>query len=55
MINESEHNHKNLWLLKPTGYNRGVGIHIFSSIAELQSILWQHYKILTTLSKSDAQ
>jgi len=31
-INEAEHRQKNLWLLKPTGYNRGVGIHVFNSI-----------------------
>ena len=23
------HNQQNLWLLKPTGFNRGIGIHIF--------------------------
>lgn len=35
MINKAEHKHKNLWLLKPTGYNRGVGIHVFNSIQDL--------------------
>jgi hypothetical protein len=25
----SAHDHKNIWLLKPTGLNRGRGIHIF--------------------------
>jgi hypothetical protein len=45
-INECEHAQKNMWLLKPTGCNRGVGIHIFSSTEELQSILWNQYKLL---------
>lgn len=35
MINEAEHKHKNLWLLKPTGLNRGVGIHVFNSVSDL--------------------
>jgi len=41
----NEHQHKNLWLLKPTGFNRGIGIHVFNSIADLESILWSHYRI----------
>ena len=44
-INQAEHQHKNLWLLKPTGMNRGVGIHVFNSVQELQAILWTHYRI----------
>jgi len=30
---------KNLWLIKPTSYNRGRGIRIFNSIATLISYL----------------
>jgi len=45
MINTAEHDHKNLWLLKPTGFNRGVGIHVFNSVKDLVSILWTHYRI----------
>lgn len=45
MINQAEHNHKNLWLLKPTGFNRGVGIHVFNSTSDLVNILWTHYRI----------
>ena len=28
-MNDCCHNKQNLWLLKPTGFNRGIGIHIF--------------------------
>ena len=45
MINEAEHRHKNLWLLKPTGLNRGVGIHVFNSVKDLIALLWTHYRI----------
>jgi hypothetical protein len=45
MINEAEHAHKNLWLLKPTGLNRGVGIHLFNTVSDLVAILWTHYRI----------
>ena len=45
MINPAEHNHKNLWILKPTGFNRGVGIHVFNSVQDLINILWTHYRV----------
>jgi hypothetical protein len=41
----SAHDHKNIWLLKPTGLNRGRGIHIFTSIDELKQILIENYDI----------
>ena len=44
-VGPSEHQGKNLWLLKPTGYNRGIGIHVFNSIEDLRNILWTHYRI----------
>jgi tubulin---tyrosine ligase len=44
-VGEAEHQNKNLWLLKPTGYNRGIGIHVFNSVDDLKSILWNHYRI----------
>lgn len=34
-INYAEHDHQNMWLLKPTGFNRGIGIHLFKSVSEL--------------------
>ena len=35
--NPSENSY--LWLLKPTHLNRGRGIHVFSTLEQLQSIL----------------
>ena len=34
-VGPSEHQGKNLWLLKPTGFNRGIGIHVFNSCEDL--------------------
>lgn len=48
-IGPSEHQGKNLWLLKPTGFNRGIGIHVFNSLEDLQNILWTHYRICTNI------
>ena len=48
-VGPSEHQGKNLWLLKPTGFNRGIGIHVFNSLDDLQSILWTHYRISVTI------
>lgn len=39
------HDRLNLWLLKPTGFNRGIGIHIFSKFDELKDIMANHYGI----------
>mmetsp|Transcript_14249 Transcript_14249/g.13818 ORF Transcript_14249/g.13818 Transcript_14249/m.13818 type:complete len:116 (-) Transcript_14249:779-1126(-) len=36
---------KNIWLLKPTGLNRGRGIHIFKSYEEFLKLLKDHYDI----------
>jgi hypothetical protein len=41
----SAHDHKNIWLLKPTGFNRGVGIHIFRTIEEFKKIMKETYDI----------
>ena len=48
-VGPSEHQGKNLWLLKPTGFNRGIGIHVFNSLDDLQNILWTHYRIQVTV------
>lgn len=29
----------NLWILKPSGFNRGVGIHIFSNLEQLEKLI----------------
>jgi len=42
---ESANGGMNMWLLKPTGLNRGRGIHIFRSFEELKDILYEHYDI----------
>lgn len=42
---ESAHGHMNMWLLKPTGLNRGQGIHIFRTFEELKEILYEFYDI----------
>lgn len=42
---QSAHDHKNIWLLKPTGLNRGRGIHIFTTLEELKQILMENYDI----------
>ena len=39
------HNSQNLWLLKPTGFNRGIGIHIFNNFDQLREIMWSVYGI----------
>ena len=39
------HSKQNLWLLKPTSFNRGIGIHIFQSFEELCEIMHQSYGI----------
>ena len=63
---QTAHDHKNIWLLKPTGLNRGRGIHIFTTVEELRQILIDNYDInwintnavsITSTSKktSDAQ
>ena len=39
------HDNQNLWMLKPTGFNRGIGIHIFQSFEQLREIMSQYYGI----------
>jgi hypothetical protein len=31
-----------VWILKATGFNRGIGIHVFSSLAELFKLLKEY-------------
>ena len=44
-ITECCHSGQNLWLLKPTGLNRGIGIHIFQTFDELCDIMCSTYGI----------
>jgi hypothetical protein len=39
------HNYQNLWMLKPTGLNRGIGIHIFQTFDQLREIMAINYGI----------
>ena len=32
----------NVWILKPTGFNRGKGIHVVNSLARLKSLLKEY-------------
>ena len=42
------HDNKNIWLLKPTGLNKGLEIHILTTFEELKQILIDNYKIKWT-------
>ena len=44
-FSNSMHGKLNLWLLKPTGFNRGIGIHIFSTFDQLKDIMSNFYGI----------
>jgi len=44
-ITECSHKKQNLWLLKPTGFNRGIGIHVFQSFDQLCEIMAKTYGI----------
>jgi len=46
----TEHCGQNLWLLKPTGLNRGRGIHVFGTIEELNRLFKEEYNIKSLLS-----
>lgn len=36
---------KNVWILKPTGYNRGQGIHVFSKLEEFDKLIEDYRNI----------
>lgn len=33
---------KNIWILKPTGLNRGKGIHVVDNMKEIKRLIKQH-------------
>ena len=33
---------QNVWVLKATGYNRGVGIHVFNKVEQLHKLLLEY-------------
>jgi phosphoribosylamine-glycine ligase len=48
---------KNIWILKPTGLNRGKGIHVVDKVVDVKRIIeqtcYEHYK--DKPAKSDPQ
>ena len=49
----SHHSGFNVWILKPSGFNRGRGIYVFSSLEELKEILEEYHEVGKTHSKSE--
>ena len=41
-----------LWLLKPTGLNRGRGIEIFNSLEQLEQKMLKHFQAMNRKGKS---
>lgn len=35
--------YKNLWILKPTGLNRGQGIHVVDSLKQCKNLMLQYF------------
>jgi hypothetical protein len=35
-------NGRNIWILKATGFNRGIGIHVFSTLKELGKLIHEY-------------
>lgn len=35
--------YKNLWILKPTGLNRGQGIHVVDSLKQCKKLMLQYF------------
>ena len=44
---------ENVWLLKPSGFNRGIGICVFSSLEEFKTIVEDYHEGLRAQSKSE--
>jgi hypothetical protein len=43
----------NVWILKPSGFNRGRGIYVFSSLEELKAILDEYHEVARAHPKTD--
>jgi hypothetical protein len=39
LLKTSHHMSKNIWLLKPTGMNRGRGIYVFNTLDRLKTLI----------------
>jgi len=44
---------ENVWLLKPSGFNRGIGICVFSNLEEFKSIVDDYHEALRAQPKSE--
>lgn len=44
---------QNVWILKPSGFNRGRGIYVFSSLEELKAILDEYHEAARAHPKSE--
>lgn len=42
MIPDTYFKGQNVWILKVTGFNRGVGIHVFNTLTELFKLLKEY-------------
>ena len=42
MVPEAHFEGQNVWVLKATGYNRGVGIHVFNKVEHLHKLLQEY-------------
>lgn len=45
---QSHFRNKNVWILKATGFNRGIGIHVFNKIEDLYKILREYAETSST-------
>jgi hypothetical protein len=45
MIPPSHNLGQNVWLLKPAGYNRGIGIHVFDNLQTLDNLISDYKKL----------
>ena len=41
---------QNVWILKPTGFNRGKGIHVVNSVAKLKKLIKDYSRVKDTHS-----
>ena len=48
---ETHNSGRNIWLLKPSGYNRGIGICVFSTLEEFKSAVDEYHLSLRSQSK----
>jgi hypothetical protein len=45
MMPAAHYSGKNVWLLKPAGFNRGTGIHVFDNLQTLETLVTDYKKL----------